>query len=57
MIELTSTEKEEKSNSIPDFNKLSIAPAFKEESKIPKPVQQKRTHIIFKWPGIIKTTT
>ena len=57
MIELTSTEKEDKSNSIPDFNKLSIAPAFKEELKIPKPVQQKRTHIIFKWPGIIKTTT
>ena len=41
--ECTSTEKEDNSDPIPELSKLSIAPAFEEELKVPKPVQQKKT--------------
>jgi hypothetical protein len=50
--EPTSTEKDN-SNPIPEFNKLSIAPAFQEELKLPKPVQRKKTRVTVKVPSYL----
>ena len=49
----TATEKENSSDPIPEFSKLSIAPAFEEELKIPKPVQRKKTHVTVKVPSYL----
>ena len=51
----TSIEKDN-SNPIPEYNEFSIAQAFQEELKLPKPVQQKKVCVTvrvpsYKWPG------
>ena len=38
---------------IPEFSKLSIAPAFEEELKVPKPVQRKKTRVTVKVPSYL----
>ena len=51
--ECTSTEKEDNSDPIPEFSTLSIAPAFEEELKVPKPVQRKKTRVTVKVPSYL----